>query len=130
MPENREIEAKDIESKIDELSNQMNTMTQLEEDINSKFHELSDNPKIHAEELKILSKMGITSIDAIYAFDPGKHREKFMPNGPDGEPIQYDARNLVHNFYGIRHFMYHPAEALADGMKPFDAKAVEKLENT
>jgi hypothetical protein len=113
----------EVGAKIEQISHQINQMDALVQNIDAKFNEIAQLAK-SPQEFVALSKMGITTIDGIYAIDPGR----FTPKDGDGRPMGYDPRNIIHGLQAIEHFMNDPAKASAEGMKLYGPKAVEQLQ--
>jgi len=110
--------ADDVSAKITQASQQILEMDGLMGSINSKFEQLARHAK-SPEEMKILAKMGITSVDGIYALDPGKFR-------PD-DGAEYNPRNMIHVLKAVDHFMDNPAEAMREGMSLYGPKAISEI---
>lgn len=112
----------DVSGKINLVNQQIAQMDALVNNIDSKFNELAQLAQ-SPQEFKALSQMGITSIDGIYAIDPGR----FVPKDGDGRPTQYDPKNLIHALQAIEHFLENPALATMEGMRLFGPRAINEL---
>lgn len=113
--------AAQVSHKIDMVNQQIQQMDTLIKSIDEKFTSLTQH--VNPEELKRLSAMGITSVDGIYAIDPGY----FKPKDANGNVVEYDPANLIHGLQAIEYFLQDPGKAKMDNMRMFGPRAIEEL---
>ena len=113
----------DVSAKLAQVNQQIQMMDSLVNNINNSFNETFRLAKSPAE-FKALTQMGVTSIDGIYAVDPGF----FKPKDLNGNPVDYDPKNLLHSLQAIERFLDNPATATVElGIRLFGPKAIEQL---
>lgn len=118
----------DVTNKSAMVQSQIRQMDELVAKIDKSFDEIAKLAK-SPQDLKALSLMGVTSIDGIYAVDPGY----FEPKDGEGRPTKYDPKNITHVLQAIDHFMQNPARAMMAieeggmGMHLFGPKAIDEL---